>query len=82
MRKAISFILDDGSGCCVIDVEGAEINLGTRKRGAAKIIARPNGNCWFGDLIYARGEFLQSRWWTMELDARRTAGNLAGGMEK
>ncbi|MDR3054177.1 MAG: E3 ubiquitin ligase family protein [Zoogloeaceae bacterium] len=71
-----SFIVDDGSGCCMVDTEGAEITTrhtetwreGNRSYTEWKLLS--------GDTIYALGEFRTFGGGTVDLDARRDMGEL------
>lgn len=77
-----AFIIDDGSGRCVVDVEGAEI-LTHHKQTWVKDNARHTE--WIllaGDPIYALGEFRSIGGGTLELDARADVNSLLAEMKK
>lgn len=70
-ESSLSFILDDGSGQCLVVLDGAEISTEhkeVRKQGAQKTTE------WTllpGDTIYVRGEFRTLGGGTAELDVRQ-----------
>ncbi len=78
----LSFILDDGSGCCVVDVEGAEILTRHKETRSSENHRTTEWKLLVGDLIYARGEFHTLGGGTMELDAREDVGNLLAEWKK
>ena len=70
-ESSLSFIVDDGSGQCLVDVEGAEISSThkeVRKSGQQTIT---EWTLLVGDPIYVRGEFRTLGGSAVELDARQ-----------
>ncbi|MDR3221527.1 MAG: E3 ubiquitin ligase family protein [Candidatus Accumulibacter sp.] len=81
-ESEISFLIDDGSGRCVIDVEGAEIL--TRHKEAWR-----KGNTYYtewklliDDRIYALGEFKTLGGGSADLDARSDMNELLGAWKE
>ena len=71
-----SFIIDDGSGCCVVDVEGAEIMTRHKKTWYAEGFLHTEWTLLSGDTLYAFGEFRTFGGGSVDLDARRDMGEL------
>ena len=70
-ESSLSFIVDDGSGQCLVDVDGAEISSAhkeVRKSGQQTIT---EWTLLVGDPIYVRGEFRTLGGSAVELDARQ-----------
>lgn len=70
-ESAVSFIVDDGSACCVVDVEGAEIltrHKEVRDQGGYRTT---EWTLQIGDPIYARGEFRTLGGGAVELDTHQ-----------
>lgn len=77
-----SFIVDDGSGHCVIDVEGAEILTRHKDSWAQDRCRYTEWALLAGDPIYAIGEFHSIGGATLELDAGHDVGALLGEWKK
>ena len=77
-----SFIIDDGSGCCVVDVDGAEILTRHKKTWVADRYRNTEWLLLAGDAIYALGEFRSIGGATLELDANRDVAALLGELKK
>jgi hypothetical protein len=77
-----SFIVDDGSGCCVVDTEGAEIT--TRHKETWRVGNRryTEWTLEINDKIYALGEFRTLGGGSVDLDARRDVGELMAEWKK
>ena len=78
----LSFILDDGSGTCVVDVEGAEILTKHQETRNSENHRMTEWKLLIGDLIYARGGFHTLGGGAVELDAREDVGNLLAEWKK
>ena len=78
----LSFILDDGSGTCVVDVEGAEILTKHQETRNSEIHRMTEWKLLIGDLIYARGGFHTLGGGAVELDVREDVGNLLAEWKK
>ena len=77
-----AFIIDDGSGRCVVDVDGAEI---LTRHHRSWVSGDTRHNEWLllaDDPIYALGEFLSIGGGTLELDARDDLNALLAEMKK
>ena len=78
----VSFIVDDGSGRCVIDVDGAEILTRHKDSWIEDRYRNTEWTLLVGDPIYALGEFHSIGGATLELDAKRDVGALLGEWKK
>ena len=78
----LSFILDDGSGTCVVDVEGAEILTKHKETRNSENHRMTEWKLLIGDLIYARGGFHTLGGGAVELDVREDVGNLLAEWKK
>lgn len=78
----VSFIIDDGSGRCVVDVEGAEILTRHKETWTKDDQRHTEWKLLAGDPIYALGEFRSIGGSTHELDARHDVGVLLDALKK
>jgi hypothetical protein len=77
-----AFILDDGSGRCVIDVDGAEILTRHKATWVEDRYRHTEWTLLIDDPIYALGEFRSIGGGTLELDAHADLGALLGEWKK
>ncbi|MDR1709252.1 MAG: E3 ubiquitin ligase family protein [Candidatus Accumulibacter sp.] len=81
-ESVIPFIIDDGTGRCVVDPEGAEIITRHMRTRAAKNRRTTEWLLLPNDAIYALGEFRTLGGGTVELDARRDLNDLLTAWKK
>ncbi|GHU17766.1 hypothetical protein FACS189475_02120 [Betaproteobacteria bacterium] len=72
----VSFIVDDGSGYCVVDTEGAEIMTRHKETWMAGNRRHTEWKLLINDNIYALGEFRTLGGGSVDLDARSDMGEL------
>lgn len=77
-----SFLLDDGSGCCVVDVEEAELLTRHKETWTRDGYRNTEWKLLIGDPVYALGEFATLGAGGIELDARRDTGELLAEWKK
>ncbi len=75
-ESEVSFILDDGTGRCVIDVEGAEILTRHKETWTEGDYRYTEWKLLINDQVYALGEFRTIGGSTLELDANRDINGL------
>ncbi len=78
----VSFIIDDGSGRCVVDVEGAEILTRHKETWTEGNYRNTEWKLLIHDEIYALGEFRTLGGGSIELDARRDINELLAEWKK
>lgn len=81
-ESEVAFIIDDGSGRCVVDVEGAEIvtrHKETWTRGGKR---NTEWKLLIDDAVYALGDFKTLGGNTLELDANADIGDLLSEWKK
>ncbi len=78
----ISFIIDDGSGRCVVDIEGAEILTRHKETWTEGNYRNTEWKLLINDQIYALGEFRTLGSGTLELDANRDINDLLAEWKK
>jgi hypothetical protein len=78
----VSFILDDGSGRCVIDVDDAEILTRHKETWVKDGHRHTEWKFLINDPVYALGEFRSIGGGTLELDAKRDVSALLGEWKK
>jgi hypothetical protein len=77
-----AFIIDDGSGLCVIDVEGAEIVTRHKETWMKDSHRHTEWKLLINDVVYALGEFRTIGGSRLELDANRDINGLLGDWKK
>jgi len=70
------FIIDDGSGRCVVDVEGAEILTKHKETWTSGGYRKTEWKLLINDAIYALGEFRTKGGGTVELDTNQDVNDL------
>lgn len=78
----VPFIIDDGSGRCVVDVEGAEIITRHKETWTAGRYRNTEWKLLIGDSIYALGEFRTLGGGSVELDASQDMNALLAEWKK
>lgn len=78
----VSFIIDDGTGRCVVDVEGAEILTRHKESWTEGNYRKTEWKLLVNDEIYALGEFKTLGGGTVELDANRDINDLLAEWKK
>ena len=78
----VPFLLDDGSGSCVIDPEGAEILTRHKKSWMRENCRFTEWKLLIGDTIYALGEFKTISGGSIELDSRQDLNELLAAWKK
>ena len=78
----LPFIINDGSGDCVIDVEGAEILTRHKETQNNEHRRVTEWKLLVGDMIYARGDFLTLGGGAMEFDTHQDVGHLLAEWKK
>lgn len=81
-ESEVSFILDDGSGRCVIDVEDAEILTRHKETWVKDRYRHSEWTLLINDPIYVLGEFRSIGGSTLELDANHDINALLGDWKK
>lgn len=81
-ESEVSFILDDDTGRCVIDVEGAEILTRHKETWTKGRYRYTEWKLLIGDSVYALGEFRTIGGSTLELDAKRDINALLAEWKK
>ena len=78
----VSFIIDDGSGRCVVDVDGAEILTRHKETWTKEGQRYTEWKLLIDDPVYALGEFRTLGGSSAELDARHDMNNLLAEWKK
>ncbi len=81
-ESEVSFILDDGTGRCVIDVEGAEILTRHKETWTKDRYRYTEWKLLINDQVYALGEFRTIGGSRLELDANRDINGLLSEWKK
>jgi hypothetical protein len=81
-ESEVSFIIDDGSGRCVIDVEGAEILSWHKETWMQENYRHTEWTLEIDDKIYALGEFRTLGGGSVDLDARQDLSELLAEWKK
>ncbi|GHU17763.1 hypothetical protein FACS189475_02110 [Betaproteobacteria bacterium] len=81
-ESEVSFIIDDGSGRCVIDVEGAEILSRHKETWIQADYRHTEWTLDINDKIYALGEFRTLGGGSVDLDARQDLSELLSEWKK
>ncbi|MGD9788220.1 MAG: hypothetical protein AB7U30_09745 [Sulfuricellaceae bacterium] len=77
-RSDDTFLLDDGSGECVIDPDGAEVISSHRRTWIQGDYRHTEWRLLPGDYLYAIGEFVSIGGANTDLDLRKDVGDLLG----
>lgn len=78
----VSFIIDDGSGRCVVDIEGAEIITRHKETWTRGSYRNTEWKLLIDDTIYALGDFRTIGGGTLELDVDRDVSALLAEWKK
>ncbi len=81
-ESEVSFIIDDGSGRCVVDVEHAEILTRHKETWTRDGTRNTEWKLLIDDAVYALGDFRTLGGNTLELDAKADIGDLLGEWKK
>ena len=81
-ESEVSFIIDDGSARCVVDVEGAEILTRHKETWVSDGCRNTEWKLLIDDLVYALGEFRTISGGTEELDTPADMASLLGEWKK
>ena len=81
-QSEASFIIDDGSGRCVVDVENAEILTRHKETWVSDGYRNTEWKLLIDDVVYALGEFRTIGGGTVELDTNTDMANLLGEWKK
>lgn len=81
-ESEVAFIIDDGSGRCVVDVDHAEILTRHKETWVKGRYRHTEWKLLINDPVYALGDFRSIGGGTLELDTRRDIGALLGEWKK
>ena len=81
-ESEVAFIIDDGSGRCVVDVENAEIVTRHKETWTRDGRRNTEWKLLIDDAVYALGDFKTLGGNTLELDANADIGDLLGEWKK
>lgn len=81
-ESEVSFLLEDGSGRCVVDVENAEILTSHKERWTTGRFRHTEWKLLINDPLYALGEFRTLGGSRVELDARHDINELLADWKK